>query len=572
MIASIKIQNFILIDNLELNFSPGLNIITGETGSGKSMLISALILLFGERAGSDYVRYGENKALIEAILLTNNSEIINLLKENDIEIFESEIIIRREISSKGNTRNFINDSPVNLNTLKRLGELFIDFHGQHDHQALLNPENHIKIFDRTANYLNLLNEYSESYNLLKEKVSEFNSLKSKEKSLLQKIDYQRFTLDEINKTNPLENEDSILEKELNIAQNAEKIFVLTNEIFEKLYNDDSSAFTLLSSSMKNLNELSEFDISFREFQTELEASKISMKEIASAAKSYSDAIEFNPQKIEEIRSRLYQLKLLQKKYGSLNDILELKAKIELELSLIDNFDFEIDNLKIEIKSLQKKCGDFANKLSSERKNFALVVEKNVIDNLENMGIANAGFKVQITNNIVFSKNEIDSLGNIDGKFYSLNQYGIDELEFLISTNKGEVLKSLSEVASGGEISRVMLSLKSLVAKSDTIDTMVFDEIDNGISGRIAQKVGLVMDDISKYRQIIAITHLPQIAALGDINVSIEKKEINERAISSARILNDEEKLYEIAKMLSGDEITEAGLQSAVELIKIKTIS
>ena len=572
MIESIKIQNFILIDNLELSFSPGLNIITGETGSGKSMLISALILLFGERAGSDYVRFGENKALIEAILKSDNYEIINLLKENEIELFDSEIIIRREISSKGNTRNFINDTPVSLNILKKLGELFIDFHGQHDHQALLNPENHIRIFDRTANYISLLNEYSETYSLLKEKVSEYHSLKSKEKSLLQKIDYQRFTLDEINKTNPLENEDIILEKELNIAQNAEKIFVLTNEIFEKLYNDDSSAFTLLSSSMKNLNDLSEFDISFKEFQTELEASKISMKEIASAAKSYSDAIEFNPQKIEEIRSRLYQLKLLQKKYGSLNDILELKGKIQLELSVIDNFDYEIENLKIEIKSLQNKCGDFAQKLSVERKNFALVVERNVIDNLENMGIANAGFKVQIKNNIINTKNEIDALGNIDGKFFSLNQYGIDELEFLISTNKGEVLKSLSEVASGGEISRVMLSLKSLVAKSDTIDTMVFDEIDNGISGRIAQKVGLVMDDISKYRQIIAITHLPQIAALGDINVSIEKKEINERAISYARILNDEEKLYEIAKMLSGDEITEAGLQSAVELIKIKTIS
>ena len=198
------------------------------------------------------------------------------------------------------------------------------------------------------------------------------------------------------------------------------------------------------------------------------------------------------------------MKLLQKKYGSLNDILELKSKIQLELSVIDNFDYEIENLKIEIKSLQNKCGDFAQKLSVERKNFALVVERNVIDNLENMGIANAGFKVQIKNNIINTKNEIDALGNIDGKFFSLNQYGIDELEFLISTNKGEVLKSLSEVASGGEISRVMLSLKSLVAKSDTIDTMVFDEIDNGISGRIAQKVGLVMDDISKYRQIIAI--------------------------------------------------------------------
>jgi len=566
MIKSLKIQNFVLIDVLDIEFTEGLNIIIGETGSGKSMLADAMLLLFGGRASADFVRNGANKAILETELdYHNNSSVEELLKSNDIEIYDhNTIIIRREINSKGISRTFINDSPVNLSVLKSFGDLLIDFHGQHDHQSLLDQKKHIEIFDSIYNQDILIHNYHILRDELSVLINDYTNLQQRESDLINRKEKISFQLKEIMQVDPKPDEDSILERELEILENAEQIIIQCNECYESLYSADNSVYAILARTKKIIENLSKFDFQFNQYSGEVQSAEIIIKEASVFLNDYVDKLNFDQAKIEDIRLRLYAINNLKRKYGTLSEIIELRDKVQKELDESDNFQYSLREKRAKIDDLKREIAKVVTEISEKRRKNAIVFERLVSEKLQIMGIQNATFKV----NFNFAESDADELLSIfyNGKQCKLLESGIDELEFYISTNIGELPTPLSNVASGGEVSRIMLAIKSIMAENDTIPILVFDEIDTGISGRIAQKVGLVMKDLAKFHQIIAITHLPQIAALGEQVLLVRKFEDNIRTWIESTLLTENEKINEIAKMISGELVSDAAIESAKVLI------
>ncbi|PKL86827.1 MAG: DNA repair protein RecN [Ignavibacteriae bacterium HGW-Ignavibacteriae-1] len=566
MIKHLRIRNFALIDDLEVNFNSGLNVIIGETGSGKSMIVDSLILLFGDRASSDFVRTGENKAIIEAeIEIGGKAGIAALLESNDIDyVIEDTLILRREISVKGSSRNFVNDTPTTLNLLKSIGELLIDFHGQHDHQSLLKSENHIQIFDTINKKDDLIAQFVELKNQLSNKIDEYKTLTKKEHDLKSQRENLLYKLDEIQQVDPQADEDSKLETELVVLENAEQIIIQCNESYNLLFESETGVQSLLSRVNKTMQNLAKFDSAFEQYANEIYSAEIISKESSAFLIDYIEKLDYNPEKIEQIRTRLYNIKTLCRKYGTLAEVLELRDSILAEIAESENFDFLTKDLLKQIHSLRADLAQIGKQISNRRKTDAKTFSAKLEEKLNQMGIANAEFQVVIKHKEA-SNGDLLSI-DLDKKSFKVFDNGYDELEFHISTNKGEKTTPLADVASGGEVSRIMLALKSILAGNDMIPIMVFDEIDTGISGRIAQKVGLVMKELATYHQILAITHLPQIAAMGDNMVLVRKQENDKRTFVETKLLSYEEKIHEIAKMLSGEELTEAAIESAKILI------
>lgn len=565
MIKSLEIKDYALIDHINVEFGKGLNIITGETGAGKSILIDAMSLLLGERASVEVVRKGAQKSFVEGIFdVELNKKVKLLLEENEIE-FQPELIIRREISLKGSNRCFVNDSPVSLNIIKELGDLLVDLHGQHEHQSLLRTETHIEFLDEFANNHKLLEDYKSVYKELNSKQNELKELKSKEDSLKEKKEIYSFQIKEIDNINPLPDEDEQITNELNILENSEKLLELTDDVYNKLYDGEPSVIDLLGETKHKLNQLANIDKSFLESEGECDSALAVVKELANSLRSYKSRIDVDPKEIENKRERLGSLNLLKKKYGgSIQKIIEHRAKIGNEFELADNFSAAINNLIKEINSLRKSAGEEVEKLSASRKKYAVKVESEVKKVLAQLGIPDAIFKVNITQT-ESDKNENHSV-IVKNKNYNCTETGIDEVEFYISTNAGEDVKPLTKVASGGEVSRIMLSLKTILAKSDKLPLLIFDEIDTGVSGRIAQKVGAALKDLASFHQIISITHLPQIAGMADNHFAVEKKQVDNRAVSYITKLSDNERINEVAKLISGEELSKASIESAKQLI------
>ncbi|MBM2815158.1 MAG: repair protein RecN [Ignavibacteria bacterium] len=570
MLKSLNIRNFALIDSLEIGFGQGLNIITGETGAGKSIIIDALMVLLGERASVDYVRNGESKAIIEGIfLLPEKHEAFKLLSDNGLDYDGFDILIRREISIKGTSRCFINDTPVQVSLLKQFGDILVDFHGQHDHQSLLRPATHIGILDLTCDFKNFREDYKNVYEQLKALSGKLKNLKAQESQLRQKAEFQRHQLTEIEQISPKENEDIELEAELKILQNAELLFNLTNEAYFNLYDDELSARDKLLTSSKIIKKLSEIDTEFAPFHGEIESAIIAVDEIAKYIFNYNSKIQFDSERIELIRSRNLALRGLIKKYGTLEAVIETQKKLHEELSLVENFDSEIKKLSEKIEELQKDLGYYASQITSIRRKRAEFIEASIEETLSSLTIPNGIFRIKIEQEEITPTEHVENLCcRIGKKTFKAYPEGSDKVEFFISLNAGEEPKPLTTVASGGEVSRIMLSIKSIIADADSIPVMVFDEIDSGISGRVARKAGQLMQKIADSKQIIAITHLPQIAALGAKNFAVEKIESDSKTKVIAKILTGEEKINEVAKLLSGDTITVASLESARELIEL----
>ncbi|MGB9664369.1 MAG: DNA repair protein RecN [Ignavibacteria bacterium] len=564
MIKTLTIKDYILIDKIQIKFESGLNIITGETGVGKSIIIDAMNLLIGEKASTDIIRTGADKAIIEGVFdVSDNQNVINFLGDNNYDISD-ELIIRREILRKGTSRSFINDSPASLAHLKELGKFLIDLHGQHEHQSLLRTETHIHLLDNFGNLEKLIEEYRTHYNKLKELFNKLDELKSIESSAKEKKDFYEFQAKEIDAVNPKPDEIEELQNKLNILENSERLYESTSRIYETLYESEFAVYDQLIKVRNLIDDLSKIDKTFSELKNDISSAISIVDELAKFIQSYNSRIEFNSELLEEYRERLSSLILLAKKYGgSLEAVIEYRNKIEKELQLAENFEEEIQRVELEIEEVRNLCSEAAIRLSEKRREVAEKISKSIVTILKDLGINNAKFDVVFRNKKTESKRSFVKLGS---EYYEANQYGFDEVEFYISTNPGEELKPLAKVASGGEISRIMLALKTILAKSDKLPLMVFDEIDVGISGRIAQKVGKALRNLSEYHQIIAITHLPQIAGFSNAHFVVEKKIKDGRAISTIRKLNDEEKVYEIAKLISGEEITPASLESAKELI------
>ncbi|MCX6120611.1 MAG: DNA repair protein RecN [Ignavibacteriales bacterium] len=583
MLKSLTIRNYALIESVEIEFESGLNILTGETGAGKSIIIDALSLILGDRASSDVVRKGSDKAIVEGIFgMAENEKVKALLKQNEIELQE-DFILRREVSMKGQSRCFVNDSPVSLTVLKEIGDHLVDLHGQHEHQSLLRPETHIGLLDEFGSLDTLVDEYRESYDRLTVLFTELRALSLKEKELREKRDLYEFQIKEIDAVDPRSGEEGDLENELRILENSEKLYEATSQLYQSLYEGETarqssentggqSVYDLLLKARNQLEDLAAIDTTFEDIKNECASAAAIVGELTKFIQSYNSKIEFNPERLEQIRERLGQITLLKKKYGgSLDGVIEHREKIGKEFAMAENFESEIRKLNEYIELERKSCSAAAQRLSTKRRELVSKISKSVCTELAKLGIANAQFDVKIDNRV---------LGKLDGKansayvklgreLYDATQSGIDVVEFYLSTNVGEDLKPLAKVASGGEISRIMLALKTILAKADRLPLLVFDEIDVGISGRIAQAVGKSMKSLSQFHQVIAITHLPQIAGFADCHFVVEKSEKKQRTSSTIRKLEEEERIQEVARLLSGEEVTETSLNGARELIAKK---
>ena len=568
MIKSLLIQDYALIEKIEVEFKSGLNIITGETGAGKSILIDAMSLLLGERASSEVIRKGAEKSIVEGIFeVEKNKKVKAFLNENELEE-QPELIIRRDISSKGSNRCFVNDTPVSLNVIKELGDLLVDLHGQHEHQSLLRKETHINFLDGFGNNEELLRTYKWLYSSLNKLLSELKEVKEKDSAYREKRDVLEFQMKEIDAVSPQVGEEEKLQSELKILENSEKLLELTNRIYEGLYESENSVQDSISKIKDDLTELAKIDSSFNESNSECETALTLINDISDSIRKYKAKIDIEPEQIEAARERLGAINLLKKKYGgSIEALIELRKKVGGEFQAAEGYSTQIHEIEKKIKAVRENASQAADKLSKERTKISRNVKKEIELILAELGIPNAKFEARISQRELAPNNE-DGL-RINNKNYSYDSNGCDEVEFYISTNVGEDVKPLAKVASGGEVSRIMLALKSVLAKSDKLPLLIFDEIDSGISGNVAQKVRTALKSLASFHQIIAITHLPQIAAFSDHHYVVEKKETDGRVISSIRKLTDHQKIIEVAKLLSGEKVTDASIKSAKELMESK---
>ncbi len=570
MLKHLHIKNYALIDNIDIDFERGLNILTGETGAGKSILIGAIGLLLGERASSETVRQNADKAVVEAIFgVEKNRSLAELLEDNQIDWMEP-LIVRREVTTGGQSRGFINDTPANVKTMKAIGELLVDLHGQHEHQSLLRVNMHAKLLDDFGGLSGIVGDYKIYYNKLQGLFKELRELKEREQSLKERKDLLAFQIKEIDAVGPQPEEETALETDLNILENAETLYEQTQQLYEMLYESEKSVYETLVIARNRLDSLADIDPSFEEARKESSSAEAIVNEIAKFLQGYNSRIEFDPQRLDELRDRLGQLSLLKKKYGgSIESIIQHRKEIGKELDLAENFQDSINSLKTDIAKSRQELSTIAERLSLKRRDTAKKIAKLIVNELSTLGIPNAVFDIQINTSPdktgkLHDENAFVKLGK---DFYPAYYNGIDKIEFYISTNIGEPPKPLSKVASGGEISRIMLAMKSVLAKSERLPLLIFDEIDVGVSGRIAQAVGKSLKTLSGYHQIIAITHLPQIAGLADCHYVVEKIEDGKHTATYVRKLDTEERVREVARLLSGDEITEAGIAGAKELMK-----
>ncbi|MFC1568645.1 DNA repair protein RecN [bacterium] len=562
MLKTLTIKNYALIEILEINFHKGLNIITGETGTGKSIILGALGLILGDRAKTEMIRQGAERAIVEAVIEIPNSFPEDFFTEIMDTINNQELIIRREVNATGRSRCFINDSPVPLALFTELGDLLIDLHGQHEHQALFKIDNHLTYLDNYGDYNDLLLTVKTLSKKYITQLNELNELKSHEANIKSKQELLAFQVQEIENVDPQPAEDEKLESEERILRDAEKLNE-TFQILEKLlYSGEGAVVENLSTAKQYLTQHMALDERFKRWGEECDSARISVQELYGAIQSFVTQIEYNPQRLEEIRDRLSQLILLKKKYGgSLEKVLIFFQNAVQELKQIDSLDDDIAKKTIELDQVRDDFSRNCCLLSKNRNETAVKLSKDIIKILMDLGLAHGELKINI-----HQKEMIEGPVQWNGKNYSASIKGMDQAEFLISLNPGEDPKPLRYVASGGEISRIMLAIKTILASTDNVPILVFDEIDTGISGRIARVVGKNLKHVSEKHQIICITHLPQIASLGDIHFTVEKEMDDGRTRTTLRQLNDDDRVIEIAKLLGGETITETTLENAKELL------
>ena len=536
MISHISIKNFAIIKNTEVEFKPGLNIITGETGSGKSIVIEAVSLALGSRADSSYVRTGTDKAVIQ---LVGN-------------IGEDEFVITREISQTGKNLCKLNGEIVTLAQINCIASKMADIHGQYDNQSLLDPEYHIVLLDSykhdetyqlKENVSNLFQKYSKCK-------SSLARLLAGEKENARKLDFYKYEYEEISKAHLIPGEDKELEERVSVLQNSEKIYCNLNRAYETMYNDSPSSMDGLMTGVKALEEISEYSSEISALSEELGDLYYRLEDLCRQLSSIRDSVVFSPEELDENLMRLNTIDDLKKKYGNtIEDILEYKKKLAKTLSVSENLGETKTTLMKELKSLKSQLLNACILLTEARLKKASELEEAIQKELNDLNFNNSSVKISI-----------EPLKEPDIT-------GMDKVEILITTNKGEPLKPLYKIASGGEMSRIMLAFKNIISSYDNIPTLIFDEIDNGISGITASIVGRKLKEISSSHQVICITHLPQIAATGDYNYRIYKESDETSTYTSVEPLTEEKKIEEIARLLGGAVITDTTLQSAKELIQ-----
>jgi DNA repair protein RecN (Recombination protein N) len=567
MLRSLYIKNYALIDEFSVTFERGLNIITGETGAGKSIVLGAFGLLIGDRASADVVRAGADKAVVEAEFESVKDEALHaLLIEKELQGDGNALIIRREVTQRGTSRAFVNDSPVTAQILKELGEKLVDLHGQHEHQSLLHRTNHVSMLDSFGDLTPIVEDYQDLRRRALALSNEIDTLHSQAGKFREEHDLYAFQLQEIMTVDPSEGEDDKIEEELRILENAEELCTSASQIHSILYNDEGSAYEKLGSTKEQLVHLAAIDSSLEEPLKEAKSALAIVEELSKWLDRYSDRIELDPERLAKLRERQQQIQRLKKKYGgSLTAVLAKKIDLEGKLSFEQNFDEALAAKQRELQASLKELASRAEKLSKARRDVAQMLEPQIAAALNDLGIEQSQFKVEIASDLATETTQLPLA--IKGKQIEANARGIDNVEFYISTNAGEEPKPLAKVASGGEISRIMLALKTILARNERLPLMVFDEIDIGISGRVAQRVGRAMKALSQDHQIISITHLAQIAACGDSHYLAEKKVVKGMTSSQLRRLDEGEHVAEVARLISGDALTASSLENAKALIE-----
>jgi len=581
VLKSLYIRDYALIEELNVNFTRGLNIITGETGAGKSILIGGLKLILGERAQTDALRTGSKKAIVEGVFdLTGLAAVENILVEEGFDLFD-ELILRREVR-ENQSRAFINDSPASLSQMRRITDELVDLHGQHEHQSLLKENRHLLMVDAMGKYDPLLSDYGVLFRNLTGLQQEWSILKSREDELKERRELLSFQIGEINDVNPEPDEQKTLETERQILENAEYLSTATSDVYENLYGSDNSALESIIKARNELRDLARIDPFFEELAGELESASISIDEVSKSIDDYTREIEFNPERLEVIRERLGDIDRLCRRYGgSMEAVFEYWEKSRDEFAVASDYEGALERIEGSIGEERKRLTELAWKISAERECVAGEIELLVAEQLKDLGMPDARFQIRVSQEpdeqgwigvsesqeVSNSEDPGSAAINLPGMRYRARISGVDQVAFHLSANRGEELRPLSRVASGGEISRIMLALKSVLARSGGIPVLVFDEIDAGISGSIAFKVSESLQRLAQDHQLLVITHLPQVAARAHAHFRVEKQDGHARATTAISLLDDEQRQLEIATLLSGETVTDAALESARELIQ-----
>jgi DNA repair protein RecN (Recombination protein N) len=549
MLQSIYIQNYALINELEIDFNKGLNIITGETGAGKSILLGALSLVLGQRADTSVLKDKSKKCFVEAHFQIKQYQIKDFFKQNDLD-YEDITTIRREITDNGKSRAFINDTPVNLSVLKDLSTNLIDIHSQHESLLLGDDHFQLSLVDSFANHQDLLNTYRNKYEDYLILNSEYNKLVNNAEKAKSDLDYFQFQFDQLEELKLIEGEQKELEDELEQLNHAEEIKLKLSECYNFLSGEELSIISNLKQAKTAIESISKYIKEGEELTQRLDSAYIELQDIDNEIEQLNEKIEHDPSRIEFIRERLDSIYAQEQKHkvSSIEELIIVRDELQQKIDHINSYDFETEKLKKQVDLLQNELEQDAKSISNNRKTVIPKIEDKVIAILKQLGIPNANFKVE----------------QIPAEEFLPT--GKEFIRFLFSANKNVALEELSKVASGGEISRLMISIKSLIVETKTLPTIIFDEIDTGTSGEIADKMGSIIKKMSKNMQVINITHLPQIAGKGDFHYLVYKKDNHETTNTYIKLLSQEERISEIAKMLSGEALTDAAIQNAKVLL------
>ncbi|HTL83032.1 MAG TPA: DNA repair protein RecN [Bacteroidia bacterium] len=552
MLKSLHIKNYALIDQLEIDLGNGFTIITGETGAGKSILLGALGLLLGDRADSSALSDKTKKCVVEGSFELKEYHLKDFFNENDID-YEHRSLIRREVSVDGKSRAFINDTPVNISILKEIGNKLVDIHSQHETLMLNESKFQMNILDAVASNGELLEKYSEAFRAYRKTSQLLAELTANEAKTKKDLDYFRFQFDELNELKLKKTEQEELEAELETLENAETIKDGLDKSSRALDGGDENLLTALAVVRSTLQQISRFNMDIEALKERINSAHIELKDIAAEIDSLNESIVHDPKRIDIIQERLDNIYRLQQKHNvkTVEELLTVKEELETKIDAIGSLEDQIKKVSKELDTLKAKLNDIGGKLSKKRNAAAPDLTKSVKKMLADLGMPNAELKVEIE------------------KLEEANDKGFDKVNFLFSANKGSAAQPLNKVASGGELSRLMLSLKALLAKHTALPTIIFDEIDAGISGDIAGKTGEILKQMSENMQVISITHLPQVASKGKDHLFVYKEEKGKQTYTRIKQLGKEERVQEIAKMLSSGKPGEAAVRNAKELLSIK---
>lgn len=553
MLLEISIKNFAIIESISLNFEKGMTVLTGETGAGKSIIIDAMNMMLGARATTEVIRHGAPKAEIEGLFsIESNRALEEIFDEQGLELSD-EIIIRREILQNGRSISRVNGQMVNLSVLRTIGQQLVDIHGQHDQEELMRPHRHIQMLDEfgDTSFFELKEAYQMSFDNYRRMRKQVLDIKKNQQEHKARIEMLEFQMAEIEAANLKAGEDVTLNQERDRLLNHKHIADTLTNAYSMLDNEEFSSLANVRSAMNDMESLEEFDQEYREISGTLSESYYVLEDITKRLESIIDDLDFDGNRLMQVESRLDLIHTITRKYGgSVDDVLEYFAKITDEYNLLTGNNLSSEDMEIELKKLEKNLVDLAGQVAQARHKIAQDLEAEIKQELQDLYMEKAQFQVRFS----------------QGKF---SREGNESVEFYISTNPGEDFKPLVKVASGGELSRLMLAIKSAFSRKEGKTSIVFDEVDTGVSGRVAQAIAQKIHKIGQNGQVLAISHLPQVIAIADYQFFIEKISNEHSTVSTVRLLTVEERIEEVAKMLAGENVTEAALNQARELLQSK---